>query len=401
MAMNISALKSRDFRAYMSGNIFALNGYWIQRITIGWLAWDLTGSAAFVGLVAFLNYAPTMFLGPFFGVFADRVRLKPIAVLAQSSLLVSACLLLTVYLAGWLGPELLLIFAILAGAIDAAYSPVRMSLAPRLVAKADVASVISLAAVNFNLARLTGPALGGLMIAHWGVGAALTLQALCCLPFVLALTTLNPRPRANEASKPEPFLMAMREGLGHTFRTPLIRQAVLLTGINAFVVRGVLEILPVLADGVFDRGAPGLGLLTSAAGAGALLAGLSKAFLPAQMGGRLPIHAVLTAVLGTMVVAALGLTGSWPVALGLVALLGFVATNTGVSMQTAIQIGLADELRGRVMSLWIMVGIGAAAIGAVVSGGMAEWIGLERTLIFTSLAGLAMMVPVLRDVWRR
>ena len=195
--------------------------------------------------------------------------------------------------------------------------------------------------------------------------------------------------------------MAMREGLGHTFRTPLIRQAVLLTGINAFVVRGVLEILPVLADGVFDRGAPGLGLLTSAAGAGALLAGLSKAFLPAQMGGRLPIHAVLTAVLGTMVVAALGLTGSWPVALGLVALLGFVATNTGVSMQTAIQIGLADELRGRVMSLWIMVGIGAAAIGAVVSGGMAEWIGLEGTLIFTSLAGLAMMVPVLRDVWRR
>ena len=401
MPMNLEALKARDFRAYIIGNMFALNGYWIQRVTVGWLAWDLTSSAGFVGLIAFLSFAPTMFLGPFFGVLADRVRLKQAAVAAQSSLLISAFLLLVMHLSGHLGPVPLAAFAVLAGAVDSAYSPVRMSLAPRLVAQNAVASVISLAAVNFNLARLTGPAIGGLLIAKWGVGAALVVQVVCYLPFVWALTTVNPRPRANEATPSEGFWVSMRTGVLHTFRTPLIRQAVLLTGINAFVVRGVLEILPVLADGTFQRGAPGLGLLTSAAGAGALLAGLSKAVFPAQVGGRLPVHALLTAIVGNLIVAALGMTHLWGVAVVLIALLGFVATNTGVSMQTAIQIDLADEIRGRVMSLWIMVGIGAAAIGAASSGWMAERFGLEATLLATSATGLCLLAPVLFDLFRR
>lgn len=401
MPMNLEALKARDFRAYIIGNMFALNGYWIQRVTVGWLAWDLTSSAGFVGLIAFLSFAPTMLLGPFFGVLADRVRLKQAAVAAQSSLLISAFLLLVMHLSGHLGPVPLAAFAVLAGAVDSAYSPVRMSLAPRLVAQNAVASVISLAAVNFNLARLTGPAIGGLLIAKWGVGAALVVQVVCYLPFVWALTTVNPRPRANEATPSEGFWVSMRTGVLHTFRTPLIRQAVLLTGINAFVVRGVLEILPVLADGTFQRGAPGLGLLTSAAGAGALLAGLSKAVFPAQVGGRLPVHALLTAIVGNLIVAALGMTHLWGVAVVLIALLGFVATNTGVSMQTAIQIDLADEIRGRVMSLWIMVGIGAAAIGAASSGWMAERFGLEATLLATIATGLCLLGPVFLDVFRR
>lgn len=399
--MNLAALESRDFRAYVLGNLFALNGYWIQRVTIGWLAWDMTGSATFVGLIAFSNFAPTMFLGPFFGVLTDRVRLKPAAVIAQSSLLVGACLLLAVYLLGLLGPLALLGFAAISGLVDSAYSPVRMSLAPRLVVPESVASVISLAAVNFNLARLTGPAFGGFIIAHMGVDAALTVQALCYVPFVWALSTVHPRPRLNEKARPERFLIAMLAGMRHTFQTPLIRQAVFLTGINAFVVRGVLEILPVLADGTFHRGAPGLGILTSSAGAGALLAGLFKAVSSAQRGGRLPAHALLTAVSGVVLVAGLGMVNSWLVAVAMVASLGFIATNTGVSMQTAIQIDLNDELRGRVMSLWIMVAIGAAAVGAAISGGLIEWIGLQATLLATSGVSFLLLIPVLRDVYRR
>jgi len=310
MAMNLKALKTRDFRAYVFGNIFALNGYWIQRITIGWLGWDMTGSAAFVGAIAFVNFAPTMLVGPLFGVLTDRIRLKSAAVIAQSGMLAAASLLTLIYFTGALGQVALLFSAALLGTIDSAYSPVRMSLAPRLVPPDAVASVISLAAVNFNLARLTGPAIGGFLIAHGGIGHALTVQALCYVPFVWALSTVSPRPRANEGAPSEGFWASMISGLRHTFRTPLVRQAVFLTGINAFVVRGVLEILPVLADGTFQRGAPGLGLLTSAAGAGALLAGLFKVVFRAQTSDELPMHAVVTAMLGIVVVAVLGVNGS-------------------------------------------------------------------------------------------
>jgi len=400
MAMNLVALQYRDFRIYALGNLFALNGLWIQRVTIGWLAWQLTGSAAYVGLIAFLSFAPTIVTGPFFGVLADRVRLKPAALLAQIVLTLMAITLFASYQAGWLGTGVLAVYSTVAGVVSSAYNPVRMSLAPRLVPRGAVASVVTLTAINFNLARLFGPAIGGVLIAQYGVGPTLLAQFLCNLPFVVALAKLSPHQQITPASGAEPFLSAMRAGLSYSFRNRLIRQAILTTGIFAFVIRGVLEILPVLADGVFDKGAAGLGLLTSAAGAGALLAGLTKAFLPAQAAGRLPRFALLAGVVGIVLVPVLGAAGDWLVTAALVSGLGFTSSISAISMQTAIQIELSDELRGRVMSLWIMVGIGAAAIGAVALGSLVDIFGFGATLGLSGAIGLVLMLMMVRDVLR-
>ena len=388
--MNLSALSFRDFRIYLGGNLFASNALWMQRVTIGWLAWDLTSSATFVGFVAFINFAPSMIIGPFFGVLTDRVRIKQAAKVTQ---LLSFMLALGFYLFftfGILNEVVLSVLSGFSGLVVSAHTPVRMSLAPRLVDRTSVASVITIGAINFNLARLTGPALGGWLIAVWGVSLALLVQMLCYLPFLFAIGLLRPRERLSSGVKDEAFFSALNSGIRHVLKSPFICRALLITALYSFLIRGTLEILPVIADGLFNKGAAGLGLLTSSAGFGALLAGMTKALMPGQTSGELPKYVLASALVGIALVSLLGLSNSWGFTLICISYLGFSSTLSGISIQTAIQIDLDDSLRGRVMSLWTMVGIGATAMGAIALGGLADYIGF--TLAFGAGSALGIVV---------
>ncbi len=397
--MNLSALRFRDFRVYIVGNMFATNGLWMQRVTVGWIAWDLTSSASFVGFVAFVNFAPAMITGPFFGVLIDRIRVQRAALITQVSMFLLALVLLVCFVTGQLGPVVLSILSGISGVVSSAHHPVRMSLAPRLVDRGAIASVVTLTAINFNLARLTGPALGGWIIASWGIGQSLFIQVLCYLPFILAISILQPRQRRYSRIAAEPFLQALRAGIGHVIHHRLIRHAILITGIFAFIIRGTLEILPVLADGVFDKGAAGLGLLTSSAGLGALIAGMTKALMPAQSTQQLPRPALVSALVGTGIVPILGNSSSWEFSLFLIGCLGFMASISAISMQTAIQVDLDDDLRGRVMSLWVMVGIGAAAAGAVILGFLTDQIGFSSTLSWLGGLGITFLGWFIIRIW--
>lgn len=377
----------------------ALNGLWMQRVTIGWIAWELTSSASFVGFVAFVNYAPTMVTGPFFGVLIDRVRIKHAALVTQFLLLMLALIFYGSFTLELLNPFVLSVISGVLGIVTSAHNPVRMSLAPRLVKREAIVSVVTLVAINFHMARMTGPALGGWIIATWGVGASLFVQAMCYLPFILAISFLRPRERCSAMAVPEPFLAALRSGIDHAFRTTLIRRAILITGVFAFIARGTLEILPVLADGIFDKGPSGLGLLTSSAGLGALVAGLMKAVMPGQGTGRLPRTALAMAVIGVALVSFIGASGVWEFSLVLIACLGFTASMSAISMQTAIQVDLEDDLRGRVMSLWVMVGIGAAAAGAIILGFIVDQIGFSQTLGWSGALGFVFLGLFVVRVW--
>ncbi len=397
--MNISALRYRDFRIYIIGNMFALNGLWMQRVTLGWIAWDLTSSASYVGFVAFLNFAPTIIIGPLFGVLVDRIKVQSAALITQASMFLLALALFASFSLGHLGLILLPILSSLSGIVASAHHPVRMSLAPRLVERSAVASVVAFTAINFNLARLTGPALGGWIIANWGVGQSLFIQVLCYLPFIFAIYFLQPRQRSSGKNNSEPFLRELSIGFRHVFHTKLIRQAVIITGIFAFIIRGTFEILPVLADGVFDTGAIGLGLLTSSAGLGALIAGMTKALMPGQIPGRLPRLALVSAAAGTGLVPLIGNSYSWHLTLFLIGCLGFTASISAISMQTAIQVDLDDDLRGRVMSLWVMTGIGATALGSIVLGFLIDQIGFAPALSWVGSLALLFLLRQVSRIW--
>ena len=378
--MNIDALRSRSFRIYLFGNLFAVNAFWMQRITIGWIGWDLTESAGFVGLLALLYFAPTVVTGPVFGVLIDRVNVAAAGFATQALLMVLTLLTLALEQVGWLDPVALIVLSIAFGIVTSMHHPVRLSLAPRLVPRAALSSVVTFQALNFNLARISGPALGGWAIAEMGVGFALFLQSLFFLPYLAAMPFLQVRSARKTDRVRDPFSTALAWGvrfaLGHRF----IRQALVVTGMVSLAARGILETLPVIADGVFRQGAQGLGILMAAAGVGAIGAAVLRALLPPQEGGRMPSTSLALSWLAVASVPALGLAGTWELALILVGSLGFCSTVTGIATQTSIQSHLEDDARGRVMSLWVIVGIGAAGAGGMLLGLAADFLGIRAVL---------------------
>ena len=392
--MNLSALTTKPFRHYLIGNAISLQGLWVQKITIGWMAWEATGSAAFLGWLAFLNYAPPLFFGPFFGVVVDRVNIRKAAMTTQSLFLLGALALLAIHLTGVSGRVSLSAIALYIGMITSAQHPVRMAIAPRLALIEQLSSVVLLLSLNFNIARVVGPAIGGGIIAGFGLTAALWFTIIAFMPFVLILSTLSPRP--NKAKAKTSMKADFAEGLAYVMRSRFIRTATLITGLFSLAGRGALEILPSLADGVFQRGPAGLGTLTAAAGIGALLAAALQITLGGPVKGKMPKVSIGAAIIGPLAAAWLGSLEQWQIVVFVVGFLGFAGTLVGVGMQSAIQMQVEDHLRGRVMSLWIMVAMGGTAFGSLLVGGMADVLGLALALqitgISTTLAVLSLLI---------
>ena len=391
------AFEDRTFRLFFVGVFFAVQAIWIQRVTLGWLAWERTGQATTVGLVAALSVAPTLLTGPLFGVLADRVNIRIAAWISNG--LMAGIIATLALVAGDVGAVGLSIAALSIGIISAAHHPIRMSLGPRLVAADMVQHVVAVAALNFNLARLIAPVLAGWVIATAGGSAALWLAAVCYLPMLAVLPAL--RPRALPERPPTAFLSDLLEGVRFAAAAPLIRLSLLITLVFATTTRGALEVLPVLADGGFGRGAAGLGYLTAAAGAGALTAAIAKAVGIAAVGARIPTLVWGAAFVGQGAVAAMGLAPSWPLVLFATGVVGLTSTWCGVSLQAAIQTDLPDAFRGRVMSLWVMAGIGMVAIGALGIGAAADLIGIGPALAVSGALGAAAMALVAVGVRRR
>lgn len=390
--LNLESFRSLDFRLYLFGNAFALQALWIQRITIGWLAWDLSGSATVVGTVAFLTFVPAMISGPFFGVLVDRMPVRRAAQRSQGALSLIALAMAVLFALDLLTLNVLAGAALAIGVAASAQHPIRMSLAPLLAPRGAVASVITLTALNFNVARSVGPAIGGLLIAEWGVGVALWVIFACTLPFQVVLMFLNPRPRQSVASSPAGLWSGLRQGLAHAWSTPLIRRVLVLTAAFTLVGRGMTEILPLIADGLFARGAAGLGVLASAVGIGALGGATAAAALPPPRAGTIPLAGHLAGWGGLAASVLVALSPIWALTIVGVAILGACGTLVGVSMQTTVQQVLSDDLRGRVMSLWVMTAIGGAAIGGLLLGVLADHIGLVSGTLAATVLAAALVV---------
>lgn len=391
---NFEAFATPAFRLYFLGNVFALHAMWIQRIAVAWMAWDLAGTASFVGWIAFLGFVPTFVTGPVFGALIDRVRLKRAATFSQGALSVLAFSMAVLYSIGAVTPLVLSILALAGGIATSAHHPVRMSLAPQMAARSAIGSVVTAGSLNFNLARSLGPALGGLMIAGMGMAPTLWVIFALTLPFQAIIPFLSPRPRSISQPPDASVWQGLRAGFRHAWRTRFIRTVLMLTAVFAFLGRGLPELLPLIADGIFARGAAGLGILTSAAGMGALAAAALITLLPQTPEGRLPRAGLIAAFTGLGAALVVAFSTIWLLTVAATALLGASGTLVGVNMQTAVHRVLPDDLRGRVMSLWVMTGVGASAVGALVLGGLADWTGIATgtALLGGACAGLLLVI---------
>jgi predicted MFS family arabinose efflux permease len=389
------ALAHRNFGIYVAGSSVSLIGTWMQRIGVGWLAWELSHSGAVLGLVAFADLFPTIAFGPFGGALADRVDRLRMMRIAQSLIMLQAAALFLLTVTGLITVELLLGLVLLGGALVGFNQPARLALAPSLVPRSDLATAVAINSIVFNLARFVGPALAGLVIVWWGIGMVFALNALSFLAFLFALARLRLPPLALDGQGRRSMLGAIGEGLRYTTSHARIGPLLLLHAILAVSARPFFELLPGFASDVFGRGASGLAMLGSAVGIGAVAGGLWLA--QRREDQHLTGVALGSSFLVTLSVLTFSLTTWFPLAMVCMVLAGCGMVVAGVGTQTLMQTSVDEAMRGRVLSLFGLIFRGGPALGALLMGAASEFVGLQAPVAAGTIIGLIASVLIWRQ----
>ncbi|MFL6303965.1 MAG: MFS transporter [Candidatus Sulfotelmatobacter sp.] len=381
-------LRNSNYGIYSLGNAISLIGTWMQRISVGWLTWELTHSGLWLGVVAFADFFPVLVVGPVAGAAADRWDRLRVVKTSQTISLVQAAVLFVLTASGHINIWLLVALTTFQGMVVAFNQPARLALVPSLVGQADLAAAVAISSVIFNLARFVGPMLAGLVIVWQGVPAAFAANALTYLVFLFALMRVCLVSGASKPTKKRSFKADFEEGLGYTARHPAIASMLMLLIAIGIGVRPLNELLPGLASEVFRSGAGGLSIFVSATGAGAIMAGLwlghsgHKSNLTSVALGASFISALAAMVVSTV-------TSMW-IAVPAIAVFGFCVSSAGTAIQTLVQLASDQRMRGRVMGLYGLVFRGAPAIGALAVGLASARLGLQWPIVIG--AGVVMIV---------
>ena len=381
--MQRSIFTERNYLTYLCGSIFSTQGIWIQRMTLGWMMWDQTHSESWLGMLAFLMFFPSVIIGPLFGVMVDRINRRQAAVVT-SIILGLLSLLLSLLIWQQLADEMMLLFFALGiGIANSAYQSIRLSLVPELVSAVNMPKAVAINAILYNTSRFIGPVIAGLLIKYQGNAVAFAVVAACYIPLiiVLLLLKLDESQRTAEA-KQFTFFMDIKAGLNYALRSDLILRLLMLIAVSAMFGRGLLEILPAAVDVLYGRGVEALAWMNSAAGIGAIIAGL---LLSSFSAGRL-LPAMRIAVISSgLLLVIFSYTRSFELGLVIIGGLSFCATVCGVGTQSLIQVSVTSAFRGRVMSLWGAINIGGGALGGLLFGVFTESVGYPFTLITMGL----------------
>lgn len=389
--MRTSALGNRNYLVYFIGNTVSLHGLWVYRVALGWLAWQLTSSEFWVGAVAFTQFAPAVLFGPIFGVLADRFDRRAASLLINTMSTLNMLLLALLTVLGKTDIYVLLLLAMMQGILDGAHMPVRMSLVPNLVPRAQLQSALATNSISFNLSRFIGPAIAGLLIATLGVASAFAFNGFSYVAILVALLLVELRPTSQGQAPRGDISRELKDGIRYVVQHREIRVLLAVIAAASVLGRGPLELLPAYADDVFGRGSAGLAVLTSAVGAGAILAGL----ILARGTGWLTLEIVAGGILSAgAVLALLGASDTFWLSVAIVTVLGSMLSVCGVGSQILLQSFVDDSVRGRVSSLWGMVAFGGTAIGGLLVGSLSSLYGLQRVTIACGIVCISLVLAI-------
>jgi len=398
--------RDRDYRWLWSGQVVNGIGNQITRIALPYQVYVLTGSTLTIAALALFQLVPILLFALGAGSLADAVDRRRLLMATQAGL--ATCSVALVLLAMTGGPPVAALFAVafVVAGLGAVDQPTRSSAIPRLVPPERLPAAIALNQLNFQMASIVGPALGGVLIATVGLAGAYAVDLVSFLASLAALLAIHPLPPLGVVTRPG--LAAIREGL----RFARERRAILgsfVIDLNAMIFGMPTSLFPVLALDVFGTGPAGLGLLAAAPAAGAFLGALFSGWVSSVRRTGRAILATVTA--WGLAITAFGLvTVSFPLALVCLALAGAADVYSAVFRSTLVQLETPDSLRGRVMSIHTLVVTSGPRLGdieaavvaalttpqfAIVSGGIACVIGVGVVARrFPELAGHVIRRPV-------
>ena len=400
----LRALRHRNFRLFTIGQTTSLIGTWMQQVAVGWLVYRLTDSALLLGLTAFVSQGPSFFLAPLAGVLADRFDKRRIVLVTQSVMMVQAAALATLVLTGHTSIGLIITLMAVLGAAVGFDIPARQAFLIEMVGdKDDLPNAIALNSSMFNASRLVGPAIAGLLVAAAGEGICILINTLTYTAVLAALLAMRLPDRPANSTRLEVF-RNLAEGVRYAFRSRPMRAILALVAFTSFVAVPFTVLLPILASDILGGGAEFLGFLTSAVGLGALSGALYLASRRSIRGLGKVITFAAT-VFGSALLA-VALSRSLWITLPFLTLAGFGMMVQMASANTVLQTLVADDKRGRIMSLYSMSFTGVAPIGSLAAGAVASAFGAPATFALGGAGCLLAAaifggrIPSLRDVVR-
>jgi MFS family permease len=400
----LRAFRHRDFRLYFTGQLISLIGTWMQAVAQGWLMHRLTSSAFMLGILSFAQFAPVVPFALLAGVVVDHTPKRPLLLATQGLFLLQAVALAWVVSAGVVRPWMVIALAVVYGIANTFDLPARQSIIVEMTGKEDLPNGIALNSAAFNVARILGPAVAGVMLAAVGEAGCFWVNALSYVAVLVSLWLMQGGNTATvtTVATGSGARTTMREGFAYAWGNRSIKHLLILLAVCAGLGFQYTVLLPVYARDVLKASADVYGWLFSAFGAGSLVAAVRMTVTRERWALR---HHLLIG----LVTAGIGLAGfAWsrwlPAMMSFAALAGFGLILYVSSTNTLIQLTVEDRYRGRVMSLYTLFFVGTSPIGSLLSGAVAERWGapLATSICAVVLLGGAVWVSFrLREVAAR
>lgn len=378
-----AALRHRNFRLYLMGQMLSQSGTWMQTVAMGWLVLKVTGSGGMLGLVSAAQFAPTLLFGAFAGTLADRHSrwhmLQITQVLAALIAIGLGVMVVTDTIQVWS----LFVLAAAFGTVNAFDMPIRSSFVYELVGPDDITSAVGIGSTTNNIARIFGPAAAGVLIAAFGLSVPFMVNGLSFLAITVALLLM----KRSEFVPKEPVKREkgqIREGVRVVWADPRLRTPMLMTVVIGMLAYENQISLPLFAKFTFDREATGYGILSSVMGVGSVIGGLLIARFGRATHRRLGLAALF---LGASMLVAAVMPTFWTMSVALL----FVGAGSVafITMNSAtLQLTSPVTVRGRVMALYITAIIGTTPVGGPIIGWIGQQIDPRATYITGGLACL-------------
>jgi len=391
------SLHTRNYRLYASGQLVSLTGTWMQRVAQDWLVLELTNSGTALGIVTALQFGPSLLLGLWGGVLADRGNKRRLLLVTQTALALVALVLGLLDVAGVVQYWHVLVLATSLGLISAVDTPVRQSFVVEMVGRDDLTNAVAINSTIFNGGRILGPALAGVLISAVGTGWAFVGNAASSLAVLAGLLMM----RTGELFPSPPVMRArgqLREGLRYVLgRRDLVLTMVLIFVFGTFGLNFSIT-CALLARNVFARGASGYGLLSTALAVGACLGAVlatrrverPSSFFLLGMAAVFSILEIASGLMPTYLLTALLLVPT-----------GLAMLSVTTAANAHIQLGVVPTMRGRVMSLYLICFMGGTPLGAPLIGWLAGVAGARWGLIGGGLVCLLSVLALGATVARR
>ena len=385
------ALGSPGFRRFLLASTILTVGSFMQQTAQGWLVLELTNSPALLGLTGAVSTLPILFLAAFAGVLVDRMDRRRLLIAGNLSQAAFAFTLAVLATTGLVQYWHVLVLAFVSGISLTIQMPAAQAVLSSIVDRTAIGNAVALNSAQYNLLRIGAPAVAGLFIAAGSLALGFWVNAIAMLTAAALNASLSiPRDRLAGIVRPA-IWTELKDGVRFVAANRVLATIVLLPGVPALLVLNYITFFPIYARDILGVGPAGYGLLTGAIGVGAVIGAMSIATLrPSGGSGRLVVGGL--GIVG-VALATFAVSRSLPLSMLALAVLGTFQVSFYSTTNTLIQVLVPSRLRGRVLSLYLLTSIGLIPIGNLVSGAVAEQLGVEVVLaaggvITVAIAGL-------------